>query len=229
MNAVVYAGSDRFTTMGRHRLTRHSFSFGPHYDPANLGFGPLVCHNDDLLEPGGGYPEHPHSDLEIVTWVLSGALRHADSAGRSGLVEPGGVQVISAGTGIRHTEVGDADSGPTRFVQAWVRPDSPGSAPSYRSQLVAPAPGELVAVVGGEGLPIGTAGARLLVARLDPGQEVVLPEDPRQHLFVASGALAVPGAVPETVGAGDALRVTDEPGLRVRAVAGSELLVWSLR
>lgn len=230
MTAVVYAGSDRFTTLGRRRLTQHSFSFGPHYDPANLGFGPLVCHNDDLLEPRGGYPEHPHSDLEIVTWVLSGALMHADSTGRSGLIEPGGVQVISAGSGIRHTEVGDADSGPTRFVQAWLRPDTPGTAPSYHSQVATPAPGELVTVVGGEGLPIGTARARLLVARLGPGEEVALPDERRQHLFVASGALAVPSLVPETVlGAGDALRVTDQPGLSVCAVAGSELLVWSFR
>lgn len=226
MAVALYAGPDRFTTLAQDRVTRHSFSFGEHYDPANLGFGPLVAHNDDLLRPGGGYPDHAHADLEIVTWVLSGALVHTDSTGRTGVVEPGTVQVISAGAGIRHAELADPASGPTRFVQAWVRPDVPGGAPAHRSAAAGVGRGALVAVAGGDGLPMGTAGARLLVARLDQGAEVALPDDPLQHLFVASGAVAVPAGA---VGAGDALRVTAEPGLPVRALAETELLVWSFR
>lgn len=226
MAVALYAGPNRFTTLAQDRVTRHSFSFGEHYDPGNLGFGPLVAHNDDLLEPGGGYPEHPHSDLEIVTWVLSGALVHTDSTGRTGVVEPGHVQVLSAGAGIRHSEMADTASGPTRFVQAWVRPDVPGGAPAHRLDAAGVGVGDLVAVAGGEGLPLGTAGARLLVARLDPGAVVALPDDPLQHVFVAAGAVAVPSG---PLGAGDALRVTDEPGLTVRAVTATELLVWSFR
>ena len=225
---ALYAGSARSSSIGSGRVTRHSFSFGPHYDPANLGFGPLVCHNDDLLDPsqaaGAGYPEHPHSDLEIVTWVLEGALVHTDSTGATHVVEAGRAQVLSAGSGIRHSEVADASSGRCRFVQAWTVPTNPGAEPSYVLGE-APAPGAgLVEVVGGHGLPIGTVGARLLVARLAPGQSVALPEDPRQHLFTATGAVHLEGVALRD---GDAVRLSDEPGRVVRASEASELLVWT--
>ena len=115
MAVALYAGSQRSSSTADGRVTRHSFSFGPHYDPANLGFGPLVCHNDDVLDPSGvevaGYPDHPHSELEIVTWVLEGALVHTDSTGARHVVEAGHAQVLSAGTGIRHSEVADAGLG----------------------------------------------------------------------------------------------------------------------
>ena len=111
MTSALYAGSSRFITTRADRLTRHSFSFGEHYDPANLGFGPMVCHNDDVLDPGGGYPDHPHADLEIVTWVLDGVLLHTDDAGNTEELRPGDVQVMSAGSGIRHAEIADAASG----------------------------------------------------------------------------------------------------------------------
>ena len=96
-----------------------------HYDPDNVGFGSLVCHDDHLLGPGVGFDEHPHRDLEIVTWVLSGALQHSDSSGHTGVVRPGEVQVLSAGSGVTHSEIAGPD-GPTRFVQAWLTPDSLG-------------------------------------------------------------------------------------------------------
>lgn len=207
-------------------MTRHSFSFGPHYDPANLGFGPLVCHNDDVLERGAGYFEHPHAELEIVTWVLEGALVHTDSTGARHVVEAGRAQVLSAGTGIRHSEVGDPASGRCRFIQAWITPTTPGTEPSYVLGE-APQPGSgLTEVVGGEGLPIGSRGARLLLARLAPGQSAELPSDPRQHVFAATGAVDLDGLA---LRAGDAVRLTDEPGRTVRASEPSELLVWTFR
>lgn len=228
MAMSLYAGSARSSSTAAGRVTRHSFSFGPHYDPANLGFGPLVCHNDDLLDPsrapGAGYPEHPHSELEIVTWVLEGALVHTDSGGASHVVEAGRAQVLSAGTGIRHSEVADASSGRCRFVQAWIAPTEPGTEPSY---VLGEAPGAdagLVEVVGGHGLPIGTRGARLLVARLAPGEPVALPEDPRQHVFAATGAVDLDGVA---LRGGDAVRLADEPGRVVRASEATELLVWT--
>lgn len=224
MSVALYAGSQRSSSTAEGRVTRHSFSFGPHYDPANLGFGPLVCHNDDVLTGGAGYPEHPHAELEIVTWVLEGALVHTDSTGARHVVEAGRAQVLSAGSGIRHSEVGDAASGRCRFLQAWVTPTASGSEPSY---VLGEAPGTgggLVEVVGGTGLPIGTDGARLLLARLAPGQEVTLPDDPRQHVFAATGAVDLDGVA---LGHGDAVRLTDEPGRRVTATADTELLVWS--
>ena len=240
MSMDLYAGSDRSSEAVKGRLTRHSFSFGPHYDPANLGFGPLVCHNDDLLDPsaaevggggGGGvaggvagYPEHPHTELEIVTWVLEGALVHTDTSGARHVVEAGRAQVLSAGTGVRHSEVADARSGRCRFVQAWLTPSAAGGVPSYVVGEAPPASSGLVEVAGGDGLPIGTTGARLLVARIEAGRTVALPGDPRQHVFAASGAVSLGG---EKLRAGDAVRLTDEPGHAVTAVEPTELLVWS--
>jgi redox-sensitive bicupin YhaK (pirin superfamily) len=228
MSMALYAGSLRSSATDAGRVTRHSFSFGPHYDPANLGFGPLVCHNDDVLDPSqaavAGYPEHPHSELEIVTWVLEGALVHTDSTGASHVVEAGRAQVLSAGSGIRHSEVADPASGRCRFVQAWLTPSTAGTEPAYvLGEGPAPSSG-LVEVVGGDGLPIGTVGARLLVARLAPGQAVSLPDDPRQHVFAATGAVSLDDLV---LGAGDAVRIANEPGRVVRATAETELLVWS--
>ena len=224
MTMALYAGSDRSSSTAAGRVTRHSFSFGPHYDPANLGFGPLVCHNDDRLEPAAGYPEHPHSELEIVTWVLEGALVHTDSAGSSHVVEAGRAQVLSAGTGIRHSEVADGSSGRCRFVQAWLAPTAAGAQPSYALGEAPPRGSGLQEVVGGHGLGLGTRGARLLVARLAPGEAVVLPGDPRQHVFAATGSVSLGGV---SLAGGDAVRLTDEPGHRVLATEATELLVWS--
>ena len=126
-----HSAGARFVTRAEGRTTRHSFSFGSHYDPANVGFANLVAHNDERLPPGTGYPDHPHSDLEIVTWVLSGALRHTSTVG-SGVIGPGEVQRLSAGSGVVHAEMADGDA-ETRFLQAWVRPDTPGLDPHYRA------------------------------------------------------------------------------------------------
>lgn len=228
MTVALYAGSQRSQSADAGRVTRHSFSFGPHYDPANLGFGPLVCHNDDVLDPSparvAGYPEHPHSELEIVTWVLEGALVHTDSTGASHVVGAGRAQVLSAGSGIRHSEVADLASGRCRFVQAWLSPSASGTDPSYVLGEAPPPGAGLVEVVGGSGLPIGTSGARLLVARLAPGDTVALPEDPRQHVFAATGSVSLDDL---SLAAGDAARIIDEPGHAVRATAATELLVWT--
>lgn len=224
MPVALYAGSDRSSATAAGRVTRHSFSFGADYDPANLGFGPLVCHNDDRLEPGAGYPEHPHTDLEIVTWVLEGALVHTDTTGSRHVLEAGRAQVLSAGAGVRHSEVADPASGRCRFVQAWLLPTSPGGEPSYVLGEAPPPASGLVEVAGGSGLPVGTSGARLLVARLAAGRSVALPDDPRQHVFAATGRATVGELV---LGAGDAARVSDEPGRPVSALEDTELLVWS--
>lgn len=224
MTVALYAGSHRSSEAVRGRLTRHSFSFGPHFDPANLGFGPLVCHNDDEVKPGAGYPDHPHSELEIVTWVLEGALVHTDSSGARHVVEAGRAQVLSAGTGIRHSEVADPRSGRCRFVQAWLAPSSPGATPSYVVGEGPLAASGLVEVAGGSGLPVGTTGARLLVARLAPGASATLPDDPAQHVFVATGGVSLGGL---DLRGGDAVRISDEPGHVVTAREETELLVWS--
>jgi len=204
------------------RTTYHSFSFGPHYDPANLGFGALLCHNDDHVQPGFGYGDHPHADLEIVTWVLEGALTHRDDSGHTSVVGAGEVQVLSAGSGVRHSETVDAGAGPTRFVQTWVRPDQPGTVPTYRSEAV-----ELGAaftqVAGPASLPIGTAGAALSVARLSAGEGLTLPAQALGHLFVADGQVAL-GL--DLLTAADAARLTGSDPIELTCLEDAELLLW---
>src|SRR4051794_28180435 len=145
VSVEIRRGTARPLTRTPGYFTRHSFSFGAHYDPENVGFGALVCHDDHHLASGTGFDEHPHRDLDIVTWVLSGSLHHSDSEGHTGVVRPGEVQVLSAGSGVTHSEVAGPD-GPTRFVQAWLTPDALGVEPAYAVTPVDLAPGELTEV-----------------------------------------------------------------------------------
>src|SRR3954451_10944344 len=115
VSVEIRRGTGRFVDRGEGRETRHSFSFGEHYDPDNTRFGALVCHDDHRLRAGAGFAEHEHRDLEIVTWVLSGSLVHSDGSGAMSLVTPGTAQLLSAGSGVRHAEVAGDDAGPTRF------------------------------------------------------------------------------------------------------------------
>jgi len=222
MTIDVRGASDRFVTREHGRVTAHSFSFGEHYDAENVGFGPLTAHNDDRLEPGAGYGEHPHSDVEIVTVVLDGALRHTDSEGNTQVLVPGQVSRTSAGSGITHTEEAEPDVA-TRLVQAWLRPDEPGGEPSYAVAQVG-RPWELAEVVGPNGLiGIGTRGARLLLANPSPGA-VTLPEAPLLHVFVAEGKATLGE---RQLGPGDAARLTDEGGRQLIIEEPALLLVWA--
>lgn len=199
---------DRFVTdHGDGVISRHSFSFGSHYDPGNVGFGRLVCHNEDVLEPRAGYPDHPHRDLEIVTWVLAGELRHRDSEGRSGVVPAGQVQHLTAGSGVLHQEY--AGPAATRFVQMWVRPDEPGLPPAYTQAAVPDADGWVP--IAGEPdalLPTRSSRATLRAARLLPGQETLVEPAPFVHVYVCAGEVILPDG--QTLAPGDVLRVTGE-------------------
>jgi redox-sensitive bicupin YhaK (pirin superfamily) len=252
VSVEIRRGTARFLTRGDGYVTRHSFSFGAHYDPDNVGFGPLVVHDDHLLKAGCGFDDHRHRDAEIVTWVLIGALDHRDAGGGSGdpgvgagvgagagagagagrrvTVHPGEVQVQSAGSGITHAEVA-APGGPVRFVQAWLTPDEPGGEPSYAVAPVLLPQGELVVVASGHRdapARLGVRAATFLVARLGPGDTVTLPDEPRQHVFVGAGALAR-SSLAEPLSDGDAFRIVDQPGLELTAAVPTELLVWSFR
>ena len=230
MAVEIRRAAERFVTTAPGRVTRHSFSFGAHYDPANVSFGQLVSHNDDLVDPGFGYDDHPHRDMEIVTWVLSGALSHRDSSGRSGVTVPGTVQVMSAGDGIVHSETVDPGAGATRFVQTWVRPDQPGGAASYASAEVSPTTGWLPVASGSErdaATRIGNRGATLWLA--DPvgvGSALILPVAPLVHLFVATGSVTLGASEPAELGEGDAARLTEEDAI-LRIDAPSQLLAWT--
>ncbi len=214
---------ERFRTEVEGRTTWHSFSFGAHYDPGNVGFESLVAHNEEQLPPSTGYADHPHSDLEIVTWVLSGALRHASSVG-SGVVGPGQVQRLSAGSGVVHSEMAEGPE-ETRFLQAWVRPDEPGLVPDYQSSDVAIGQ-EWTSVADGDGrgvVPISARGTSLHAADLVAGQRTALPEVSRLHVFVARGRVLLGERV---LAPGDAARLLDEGGRRITAEEDSHLVVW---
>lgn len=240
--AHVARAADRFVTSSDGVTSRHSFSFGPHYDPSNVGFGLLVVSNDDLVQPGSGYPTHPHRDVEIVTWVLEGALVHRDSTGGGGILTPGLAQRMSAGSGVVHAEFNDAGGGagapgrsPLRFVQMWVPPDRPGGDPSYQQDQVGDelATGGLVTVASGmrrdaatAAVRIGQKAAAMYVARPSASAAVTLPGAPWIHLYVPRGRVEVEAV--GTLGDGDALRLTDEGGRRVVALTDAELVVWEM-
>ncbi|WUJ73656.1 pirin family protein [Kribbella soli] len=224
---------ERFRTESDWLDSRHSFSFGAHYDPANVGFGFLVAHNDETVAPGTGFETHPHQDLEIVTWVLRGALAHRDSQGNSGVVYPGLAQRMSAGSGIRHSEWNDGDD-PVHYVQMWVRPEQLDLPPSYEQTELDLTTGELIPVASGlakhastTAIHLNQPAAGLSVARLAPGQTVELPTAPQLHLFVAAGSADLEAA--GDLGTADAVRLTDADGQRVTAGPdGAELLVWEM-
>jgi quercetin 2,3-dioxygenase len=212
--------------------SRHSFSFGRHYDPGNLGHGLLLVHNDDVVRAGSGFRTHPHQDMEIVTWVLDGELEHRDSEGNQGLLYPGLAQRMSAGTGIWHSEMNPSRHRDVHFVQMWVPPDTEAVDPSYQ-QLDIDADldgGGLVPIASGRGhdaaISIRQRGAVLWGGRLLPGETVAVPDDRHVHLFVARGAATLDGA--GTLATGDAVRLTaaGTPGLTA-GPDGAEVLIWA--
>lgn len=224
MSVEIRRGATRFTTRAEGRLTRHSYSFGEHYDPDRTGFGPMVCHDDHVLRAGTGFDTHRHADLEILTWVVSGALAHRDSLGTDTVLHAGDSALLSAGSGVEHSEHAVGGAGPTRFVQVWLQPDEQQSAPSYARGAEVPADADGLVDTG---LRPAVAGARLLVARPRAGQTLTLPAAPRLHCFVARGAL-LRSSLAEPLEAGDAFCFTDEPDHDVTAAVDSELLVQLL-
>lgn len=230
MKLDVRRASDRFRTAGDGIVSRHSFSFGAHYDADNLGFGPLTVHNDDVIAPGAGYGAHRHSDVEIVTWVINGGLRHEDSAGNTGLLVPGLVQRLSAGRGVIHAERNDDATGRSvRFVQMWLRPDESGDEPDYAQHDAgtALASGGLTPLAGpGSPVPLRVRGAGLLGARLDAERSVELPDVPAAHVFVTRGAMHIDGT--GVLAEADAARLDGAGARRLTATRdGSEILVWT--
>ncbi len=219
---------DRFRTDAEGRTTWHSFSFGAHYDPRDVGFRALVAHNEERLPPGTGYAEHPHADLEIVTYVLGGALRHTSAVG-SGVLGPGHVQRLRAGSGVVHSEVADGPE-ETRFLQAWVRPDESGLAPEWVSAPVAAAR-DWTCVADGDGdgdgvVPLAASGTAMHVARPAAGDRLDLPDRPALHVFVAAGEAQLGERL---LRPGDAARLLDEGGRTLVAETDCELVVWSFR
>jgi quercetin 2,3-dioxygenase len=243
-SADIRRSKERFATRLRWLDSHHSFSFGHHYDPANTHFGLLLVSNDDVVLPGTGFETHPHRDMEIITWVLSGSLVHQDSEGHSGVIYPGLAQRMSAGTGIFHSEKNDAwtitgvepHEDPVRFIQMWVVPDEDGIEPGYEQMDITDQllNGGLVPVASGmEGhrdlaaIRIKQKDAALYASRMEKDTSVLLPEAPYVHLFVARGAVELEGE--GRLEEGDAARITVSEGQVVTANEDAEILVWEMR
>lgn len=221
MSIEVRRAADRYLSEVDGRSTAHSFSFGEHYDPANLGFGAMIAHNDELLAVGAGYDTHPHRDTEIVTWVLSGALRHTDDLGHAEVIVPGQVQVLSAGSGVTHEET-NAAAVPTRFIQAWLRPDEVGLEPRYSVESVLETDGWTV-LAGNGGIHLNTD-ATLYLGR--SSETLALPQAHRLHAFVVEGAISIGE---REIRPGSAARLVDEGGRLIQATSpDTTLLVWAL-
>ncbi len=231
---TIQRASERFRTRTSWLDSYHSFSFGPHYDPTNTQHGLLVVNNDDVVKGGTGFQTHPHQDMEIVTWVLSGELEHKDSEGHTGIIYPGLAQRMSAGTGIWHSEMNPATSEDVRLVQMWVLPDTQRVHPGYAQRDITSQlnRGGLVPVASGRGydaaISLRQRGAVLWAGRLKPGETVQLPDVRYAHLYLAKGAARLESA--GVLSSGDAVRLTAAGGPRLTAdqTSGAEILVWEM-
>jgi len=210
--------------------THYSLSFADYYDPANLNWGALRVFNDDHIAAGQGFPPHSHRDMEILTYVFGGELEHQDSMGNRGVVSPGGVQFMSAGTGVRHSEFNHSPTSPLHLVQMWVAPGQTGAAPSYGQQQFA-REGRLnrwLEVATGEAhlaAPIAlTQTATLRVARIEE-TELVHEFVPRRYgfIFVGEGQANINE---HALKAGDAMRTYDVQHVTLRGSA--EIVFWDL-
>ena len=194
--------------------SRHTFSFGHYHDPQWMGFGSLRVINEDRVAPGAGFPPHSHANMEILSYVLSGALAHRDNSGGGGVLRPGELQWMSAGHGIEHSEFNASQEDPVHFLQIWIQPDRVNAPPAYAQRSFDPATRRgkwtvLASPDGANGSLAIRQQARLLGVLLASGEAVALQPDParRYWLHVAQGGIDVAG---QRLSAGDAIGITGE-------------------
>lgn len=210
----------------------HSFSFADYYDPANIRFGSLRVINEDIVQPSTGFGTHGHRDMEIFTYVLSGILRHRDSMGQGGDIRYGDIQVMSAGTGVQHSEVNPAPDEAVHLLQIWIMPDKQGLTPGYQQKSfpLEDKQGRWCLLVS----PDATQGsltihqdARVFAARLDGAQvlDYELAKGRRAYLHVARGSLQANG---HPLSAGDALTYVDEGKVVLSGARDAEVLLFDL-
>ena len=230
---TIRRGTDRgVTRFGGWLDSRHTFSFGDYYDPEHHEFRALRVINDDRVAPGGGFPTHPHRDMEILTCVLDGQLEHRDSMGNGEVIHAGEWQAMTAGTGITHSEFNPSRSEPVHLLQIWLFPDCRGYTPGYQQRIFTDAEkaGQLRLVAS----PDGTDGslvihqdARVYQAKLAPGQEVSHPleNDRAAFVHVATGAATVNGT---KLVAGDGAAIEEESAVAIRGDEPGEVLLFDL-
>ncbi len=212
--------------------TRHTFSFAEYHDPAHMGFRALRVVNEDRVAPGKGFGTHPHRDMEIISYVLEGALEHRDSMGNGAVIRPGEVQLMSAGSGVAHSEFNHSESEQVHFLQIWILPERTGLTPGYQQRHFPPGLrrgrfGLLASRDGREGSLTIHQDASLLSALLEPGESASRELQGGRHawLQVARGSVEVGGV---RLDAGDGAAISEEPILKVVAVEPSELLLFEL-
>ena len=212
--------------------SKHTFSFGHYHDPAHTGFGPLLVINEDRVAPSQGFGTHGHRDMEIVSYVLSGALEHKDSMGTGSVLHYGDVQRMSAGTGVRHSEFNGSSTEQVHFLKIWIQPNVTGIAPSYEEKHFAPDTkrGRLRLVAsedGREGSVLIHQNASLYAGILDQGDQVEhrLAAGRLGYVHVIRGELRVNGTV---LSGGDAAKLTDETLISIDQAKGAEVLVFDL-
>lgn len=211
--------------------SRHTFSFADYHDPKHMGFGPLRVINEDRVEPARGFGTHPHRDMEIISYVVDGALAHRDTLGTGSVIRPGEVQLMSAASGIYHSEMNPSADAPVHFLQIWIVPARRGGTPRYDQRKFAPDPKRPIQLVvspdGAEGsLTIGQD-ARIYRALLAAGAAVDHPVAPgrRAWVQVVRGRLAIDGVA---LDAGDGAAITGADELPIEALEAAEALVFDL-
>jgi hypothetical protein len=210
----------------------HSFSFADYFDAEHVEFGPLRVINEDRVVPGAGFSTHGHRDMEIISYVLDGALAHKDSTGTSSVIRPGDVQRMSAGRGVLHSEFNGSQSEPVHFLQIWIQPDVRGVEPSYEQKHYPDAEkrGRLRLVASPDGADDSVRihqDARVYAGRFDGAERADLALSPgrRAYVHVARGRVSVNG---EALAAGDAIKLTEVDAVRVANGDGAEVLVFDL-
>lgn len=212
--------------------TRHTFSFADYYDPQQMGFRTLRVINEDRVQPGMGFPTHPHRDMEIISYVLEGALEHRDSMGNGSVIRPGEVQRMSAGTGITHSEFNHSRSEPVHFLQIWLLPLTPGVTPGYEQKKFPDAEKRRVLRLiaspdGRDGSVTIHQDACLYAATLARGEEVAHPLPAGRHAWVhvARGAVSVNDEILEQ---GDGAAISDMDQVVITGEGDAELLLFDL-
>jgi quercetin 2,3-dioxygenase len=211
--------------------TYHTFSFADYYDPEWMGFRSLRVINDDLVMPAQGFGMHPHRDMEIITYVLSGALQHKDSMGNGRIIRPGEVQYMAAGTGVLHSEFNPSKDEAVHLLQIWIVPESKGLKPHYAEKSLANASkgafNLVVSKAGRDGSLAINQDADLYVAKLEPGNEVSHALKPARHAWVhvAEGEVRFNG---DRLKAGDAIGLSDDTRLELSATKPSQVLLFDL-
>jgi hypothetical protein len=210
--------------------SKHTFSFGHFMDPKRMGFRSLRVINEDWVIPGAGFDTHPHSDMEIITYILKGELAHKDSLGTGSTIRPGEIQRMSAGTGIEHSEFNPSNDNGVHLLQIWLRPEKRGLAPSYEQKTIRPQEGVFTVIGdrnGGDDAVTIHQDATLLVAHLKDGQATSYTFETGRGGFiqVARGRITLNG---ETLKEGDGAEISDVDVIDVAATADSEVLLFDL-